>query len=426
MIPHINSNFSRSIRSHSPRTTSHSQINHLRNTSNTHTRRRYAKKSCLEGDKILFITGSTGELGPGLLKRSLQRGYKVIACSRNPRFTSPNSDMLEFHKTTEEELIDKDYWASLIDSKVKKGKANPKLVSVINLIGAAVPPPGKTLEDINVKPPLAIHKGLQQYAENNQDVKSTFVHISSICATVLGDKHPYSAMRKSVDEQVTVKTDHVFSTVLRPGLVFNNMREGNMINMGHAYSPEQFATFPVHFVIGSGEQIQQPVWQDDLSDAIINATNATEDSIVDAVGPESMTQSEMFEFFVKLRGGVYRKVRIPYEFGHVIANYFPKGRIAPYSIAAFEALDRDEHKKPLPTEPFENLVGHRLSSMSDIYYIRSDEPIILSRPPVIEHIKEIFGTLLTNEDARREVFNATKKYGPQISCDIVSQFARIQ
>ncbi len=365
------------------------------------------------GDHVMFITGATGEFAPGLIARALRRNIQLIACSRREK-QSPDPTRLQWVQIKEDDCTNPDAWTEQYYQLAKQAKR----VSVVNLIGAAVPPPGKTLEDVNVRPVLAIHKGLQEFASDQQDKKVTMVHMSSICASVMGDAHYYSAMRKHVDEELTTDTDRISAVVFRPGLVFNDLQENNMVNMGHPYSPEQFATLPIHPVIGSGEQIQQPVYWGDLSDAVINATYTSRDAIIEAVGPESMTQAEMFEFFVRLRGGTFRKVRIPYEFGAVMAKHFPMGRIAPYSIAAFEKLD-DPNDKPYPTEPFEEFVGHSLTSMTDAYYRvdSGDGPIILARPPIMRHAKQIAQKLLSDGEARRDVLSVTWKYGIPIIQD---------
>lgn len=365
-------------------------------------------------EHTMFITGATGEFAPGLMVLAMQKNIRIIACSRRER-DSIDPKRLQWLQTKEEDITDPEMWLDALATHAGKSQR----VSVVNLIGAAVPPKGKSLEDVNVKPVLAVHRALQDFADAYTEIDASMVHVSSICASVLGDDHDYSSMRKFVDESLTVDTDRVNAVVFRPGLVFNDLCEGNMVNMGHPYSPEQFATLPFHPVIGSGEQIQQPVHQGDLGEAIINATYATEDAIIDAVGPESMTQAEMFEFFVKLKGGTFRKIRIPYAFGHVMAKHFPMGRIAPYSIAAFEKLD-DPEDQPFPVEPFQRYVGHELKSMSDVYLkVDGQEgPIILARPPVMRHIRQIAKKLILDQHARSDVIDAVRRDGLTIGSEI--------
>ena len=409
-----NSNRSNTVRFYSTKSSQHSKGKIERNL--------LTKVDCKvlkyqKENKVMVITGATGEIAPGIIERAIARGYKVVACSRRKK-RSINPEILQWVQIKEEDIGNSNVWNELLEKLAK----NASRISAVNLIGAAVAPVGKKLEDINVKPALALHSGLESFAEDHPEIAVTMVHLSSICASVLLDSHPYSAMRKYVDDTITTSADKVNAVVLRPGLVFNNLGEGNMVNMGHPYSPEQFATLPIHPVIGSGNQIQQPVYQEDLSDAIINATYATEDAIIDAVGPESMTQAEMFKFFVDLRGGTFRMVRIPYSFGHVMASHFPKGRIAPYSIAAFERLD-DPADEPFPVEPFQAYVGHELKSMSDVYLNSNEEdgPIILARPPILEHIGEIASKIIYQPETRREVMSVLWKDAPELA----KEFSRV-
>lgn len=369
-------------------------------------------------EKVMLVTGATGEFAPGLIVQAISQGYKVVACSRRKQI-SKNPEFLQWIQVNENGLGNSESWNAVLD---RIGKQVDQ-ISAVNLIGASVPPPGKKLEDVNVRPALGLYGGLKAYAADNPNKTVVMVHMSSICASVLGNAHSYAAMRKYVDDTITTDMDRVNAVVFRPGLIFNDLCDGNMVNMGHPYSPEQFATLPIHPVIGSGNQIQQPVYQRDLVDAIVNACSAEHDEIIDAVGPESMTQAEMFEFFVKLRGGKFRMVRIPYNFGHVMAKHFPKGRIAPYSIAAFERLD-DPEEKPLSVEPFQSYVGHPLSSMAEVYgkVKPEDGPIILARPPILAHIRDIAWKMLSLSAVRREVFEATLQDGPQIASEITKAF----
>jgi nucleoside-diphosphate-sugar epimerase len=367
-----------------------------------------------QADKVLVCTGATGEMGPELIVRAIQRGYQVIACSRNPRKTWHDDTRVKFVKTSEDMLVNSDAWEELISEHAK----GVKEVALVNLIGAAVAPKGKTLEDINVKPVMAAFHGLQRFAEGNSEVDAHMVHLSSICATVLGDLHSYSAMRKEVDEALTTLADRVNVTVFRPGLVFNDLREGKMVDMGHAWSPEQFANLPFQPILGTGNQIQQPVYQGDLCNAIINSASVKGDAIINAVGPEAMGQGDMFEYFVKLKEGSFRPVSIPYDFARVMAEHFPMGRIAPYSIAAFEELEKPEHIA-LPTTPFEERVGHALTSLDQVYRVHGEEPLVFAKPPVWAHSKLIIEKLIKDPFVRKEVSEAVQVHGMSVAAALV-------
>ena len=177
----------------------------------------------------------------------------------------------------------------------------------------------------------------------------------------------------------------------------------------------------MHPVLGTGNQFQQPVYQGDLFEAIINASAVDHHEIIDALGPDVMTQKEMFEFFAKLSGRKFKPVSIPYGLAKVIAEHFPMGRISAYSIAAFQELEQEHKNKPLCDKAFTQLVGRPTLGMKDVYLCNdeSGEPIVLARPPVVEHIQAIAAKLLRCPKARRELAWAMASDGGELTRNII-------
>src|ERR1700722_3846710 len=244
-------------------------------------------------------------------------------------------------------------------------------------------------------------------------------HFSTIAVSYLPQSldglkgmHPqaleYCQGRQRVDR--AIMSSGLPATIVRPGFVFSDLRQGKIIDTGHAYSPEQFATLPIHPVVGGAGQPQQPVYDGDVIECLLNGVEQDAVHVVDAVGPEAMTQADMFKFFVELKGGKFRPVSMPYDFAEVIANHFPKGRIAPYSISMFKLME-EQGMQALSPSKFEGLVGRPLVKMSDVYCQTEGETLVFARPPVVEHIKEILGGMMQNPEARRDMTRMVKKYG---------------
>jgi hypothetical protein len=274
----------------------------------------------------------------------------------------------------------------------------------INLLGASVAPPGKTLEDVNLIPATSAMEGLIRF-RNQKGKRCAFKHISSVAATVLDDSTHYSKVRNLADKKLLekAKSENISFTSLRPGLIFNELQKDRMINMGHPYSPEQLSALPFQLILASGNQKMQPVFEKDLVEATLNAAELEHQEIIDALGPEIITQKEMMEFFVKLSQRKFRPLHIPIEVAKTISEFCPKGRFAPYAMDLFKALENPSINKPLCDKKFKKVLNRTPLSMRDVYYIIGQEPLILAKPPVIDHMKKITYKLLSSKDARSEI-----------------------
>ena len=361
-----------------------------------------AGRDSLSMKKLMVITGATGEMGPGFIVEALKNGFQVLACTRNPS-KYKETPYLKYVQTPEHKLAQPAHWESLLEEHAAKYQE----VALLNLLGASVPPKGKTYEDINLHPVTSAMEGMIHF-RNRHGKRCSFQHLSSIAATIMGNDHPYSRVRKLADEMLLemAKESQMSFTSLRPGLIFNELRENHMIHMGHAYSPEQLASLPVHLVLGSGKQIQQPVFEKDLYEAMLNATEMDHQIIVDAVGPDTITQKELFKFFADLANKTFRPLHIPTGVAKAIAEYCPKGRFAPYAMQLFETLERPEINKPLSDRGFKQLVGRETMSLQDVYHNQGEEQIVLARPPVLEHASEIFLKMIRDSKARNGIMGA--------------------
>jgi nucleoside-diphosphate-sugar epimerase len=365
--------------------------------------------------KVVFVTGATGEMGGGLIEKGLSNNYNVVAFTRKIKDNAVNTPSFKWKESPENKLTYPEFWAEQVRNELDENKYNEVLF--VNTVGGAVPPKGKTLEDINTKPLIAMADGMSQIANERKDLKVNFGHVSSIAASILGKNHPYGNVKKEVDERLVNDYAKLKPVVLRPGLIFNDMQVGNYVDLKHAYSPEQLATLPFQPVFGKGEQIMQPVYSGDMNDALFRGAEINEHGIFDAVGPEEMTTLEMLEFFRNLRGKKVRNLHLGYDIGHFAAKYFPKGRIAPYAVALFEELEKCN--RSFDKAPFENLVGKPLTSLQEAYQPVEDQPIVFAKPPIVSHLKEIITVLGENSEARSELLQILRKHGLDIAKQII-------
>ena len=163
-----------------------------------------------------------------------------------------------------------------------------------------------------------------------------------------------------------------------PGLQFDTT---------HDYAVERLARLPIIPVLESGQQIMQPVAEDCLYTALINALIADKiiREVVNAVGSDALTQKESFDYFAPQEKSNF--IHVPADFAEIVARHFPKGRIAPYAIEIFRSLDTNPEKNlPICGERFTELLGKKPIGLRELY----KEATLVTRPaPIGEHLMEM-------------------------------------
>jgi nucleoside-diphosphate-sugar epimerase len=368
--------------------------------------------------KILVITGGRAQMAPVITREAIERGYISYSCTRS----KPIPDVLNtnWEKIEEQDMQKAATWKELF-MRISHGADS---LCLVNTIGTAVAPKGKTLQDVNERPVLAALEALKSLK-----IRRSIGHISSIAATYLPDDEKllrifdpqgieYCLGRRRVD--LIIQSNGVPATILRPGFIFHDLREGR-IDTGHDYSPEQFTELLVHPLIGSGKQLHQPVYAKDVVQALFNGMETDQTYLIDAVGPQQMTQEEMIKFFLDLARKPFKPVRIPYEVASVIARHFPKGRVAPYAISLLRHLE-DQNKNPLSVKAFEILVGKPLSSIGEIYQTQEEFELLFPKSPIFEHVKEIIASIAINPEARKDFLRIATKYGPSLVLESIKAY----
>ena len=106
------------------------------------------------------------------------------------------------------------------------------------------------------------------------------VHVSITNASS-GSRLPYFSGKGRVEE--ALKALGVPYAIVRPTLVFG-VEDVLLNNM--AWAIRRFPLFPI---VGSGDYLVRPVYVDDLAALAVAAGSQTEDTVTDAVGPETLT-----------------------------------------------------------------------------------------------------------------------------------------
>ena len=119
------------------------------------------------------------------------------------------------------------------------------------------------------------------------------VHVS-ITNAASGSRLPYFSGKGRVEE--ALKGLGVPYAIVRPTLVFG--AEDVLLN-NMAWAIRRFPVFPV---VGSGDYLVRPVYVDDLAALAVAAGSQMEDTVTDAVGPETLTFEELLRLLAAAVG----------------------------------------------------------------------------------------------------------------------------
>ncbi len=122
---------------------------------------------------------------------------------------------------------------------------------------------------------------------------SRIVHVS-ITNAASGSRLPYFRGKGRVEE--TLKGLGVPYAIVRPTLVFG--AEDVLLN-NMAWAIRRFPVFPI---VGSGDYLVRPVYVDDLAALAVAAGSQMEDTVRDAVGPETLTFEDLLRLLADAVG----------------------------------------------------------------------------------------------------------------------------
>ena len=125
------------------------------------------------------------------------------------------------------------------------------------------------------------------------------VHVS-IANPDSASRLPYFSGKGRVEE--ALKTLGVPYAILRPTLVFG--AEDVLLN-NMAWAIRRFPFFPI---VGSGDYLVRPIYVDDLAALAVAAGSQAEDTVTDAVGPETLTFEALLHLLASAVGSRCRFV----------------------------------------------------------------------------------------------------------------------
>ena len=234
----------------------------------------------------ILVVGATGFVGPSLVEECLNAGFQVICGVRNLKKAKKqlNFPGIKFVEVDLNIDTDPTVW---LDRLRKFG-----IDGIINNVGIANPFGNQSLENVNVRAPLALFKAAELYQEENRRGGEELEKLRIIQVSTTGvswpdcDRFDYPRTKKMTDEALS-RMKNLNFVIVRPNIIYEPAR-------GHLVL-EQIARLPVIFYLGHAGI--QPIHCRELAIGItrlLQKPYRASQMILQASGPEVMTWKEVF------------------------------------------------------------------------------------------------------------------------------------
>ena len=239
----------------------------------------------------VLVTGGTGVVGASAVTALVQRGHHVNLFSR--------------HATRDAER-----WPHSVNP-IAGSVTNPKSLAgaadgcdvVLHCTGIVDESGSETFTSVNVEGTRNV------LAEATRAGVGRFVYLSSLGAD--SGTSAYHTSKRAAEELVRAFQGQWL--VLRPGNVFGPGDEQLSLLL------RMVRGMPAIPVIGGGDQTFQPIWHEDLAEALVSAVESTElDKVeLDLAGGEKTSQNDLVRRMARLTGREVSRVPVP----EMLANF---------------------------------------------------------------------------------------------------------
>ncbi|HYH58595.1 MAG TPA: NAD(P)H-binding protein [Thermoleophilaceae bacterium] len=235
---------------------------------------------------MILLTGATGTIGTPLLRRLTATGTPVRCLVRDPRRLGSERVRVQIA------LGD-------LGNPASFRNAMRGVDTVIHLAAAIRDQPGGSIEELDAVATLRLVR-----AAERAGVKR-FVFFSAIGASLHSPARFFRA--KALAEQAVEESD-LETTVFAPSIV---------------YSPgdpwitllERLSHLPVAPVSGAGDALYQPIWAEDVADAVVAAVERPNGRArYDLAGPEALTYDGIVKTALRAFGRRRRLLHVPLPF----------------------------------------------------------------------------------------------------------------
>lgn len=239
----------------------------------------------------VLVVGATGFLGPAMVEELCLAGFRVVCGVRNLAKAARELDFpdVELLKVDLNRDLDPELWYGRLQEL--------KIDRVVNNVGIATSFGGQSIENVNVRAPIALFTAMQRYVTERQrgaerTCKTEVIQISTTgvdwedCSSF-----PYPSSKLKVDEFLA-GMEGLNHIIVRPNVVYEPTR-------GHLLL-EQIARMPVNFYIG--DAYIQPVHCREVAIGVarlFQQSPTVKSDVLRAVGPVPMTWKQVFDVSAK-------------------------------------------------------------------------------------------------------------------------------
>ncbi len=229
--------------------------------------------------KLVTVFGASGFLGRHVVRELTKRGHRVRAAMRRPHLAP--------HLTPMGTVGQVQLFQANLRYPGSVAEAVRGADAVVNLVGVLAPNGKQTFDALQAKGAGTVAKAAAEAGIDN------FIHISAIGADA---DSPSTYARTKAEGEAAVREHVPGATIIRPSIVFGTQDEFFNRFAGMArFSP----ALPL---IGGGQSRFQPVYVDDIADAVVRLIDrqAPTGEIYELGGPEVYTFKELMELTLKI------------------------------------------------------------------------------------------------------------------------------
>ena len=233
---------------------------------------------------MILLTGATGPIGSALLRRLTADGERVRCLVRNPRRLGPERVRVQIALG---DLSDPGSFRNAMRG----------VKTVVHLAGALRDQPRGSIEELNGVATLRLVRAAERAGAER------FVFFSAIGAS---EHAPTRYLRAKALDERAVADSSVPSTIFAPSIVYSPDNYWMRLL-------ERLTLLPAVPISGAGRSAYQPIWTEDVADAVRAALrrDGDADARYELAGPETLTYDDMARLVLRARGRRRRLLHVP-------------------------------------------------------------------------------------------------------------------